>query len=61
MEGLTNTSKSYSSTIQSFEDLSILSIQEEEDDLSFPQTTCEESEYTTNRTDNSSRHQSKHI
>lgn len=52
-------SKSYSSIGQSYEDISELSIQEgEEEDSSFPQTTSEDAECTTNRTDNTSRQES---
>lgn len=54
-------SKSYSSIGQSYEDISEISIQEgEEEDSSFPQTTSEDAECTTIRTDNTSRQESTH-
>ena len=54
-------SKSFSSIGQSYEDISEISIQEgEEEDSSFPQTTSEDAECTTNITDNTSRQESTH-
>ena len=54
-------SKSFSSIGQSYEDISEISIQEgEEEDSSFPQTTSEDAECTTNITDNTSRQEPTH-